>query len=469
MTKKLTSSQNKMTQVRAERNVFGQLVLLSLEHDLDLQLTLSFPLGPVPWSLATADGMPTTTDKSKLLHNLESGIKPVTDRPSDAVHIIDGNAMLQSFKPIPDTFDELAEHVFNRLPKTKRVDFVTDTYKSCSIKSYERARSGTSPTFLLAGAKTKTPHDWQSFMSNANNKTQLIKLLLEQWKTEKYAAKLLNRSIYYVCAENVYSLTSENSTTVSLHPEERLFSDQEETDTRIILHCLDISRSLPQTCIIIIRSPDTDVLMLLLKYCKQIKTQILFDTGMGNKRCLLNVNDIYKNKGEDICSVLPALHCFTGCDTTSAFVRRGKMFPLKLVERKPEYIPFLQRIGQDRQCSESVISDMEAFTCAIYGNAATKSVNKLPYDTFLKKYQDRLSVLNVSNGMDTSLLPPCQSALEMHIRRVNYQVFVWLHAHENNPDLPDIEESGWKIHGEEINYDWVKGDLIVPEQLVDIL
>ena len=32
-----------------------------------------------------------------------------------------------------------------------------------------------------------------------------------------------------------------------------------------------------------------------------------------------------------------------------------------------------------------------------------------------------------------------------------------------------MEESGCKISGEEIHYDWVKGDLIVPEQLVDIL
>ena len=226
----------------------------------------------------------------------------------------------------------------------------------------------------------------------------------------------MNRSIFYVYAENVYSLTSENGTIVSVHPEESLFSDQKEADTRIILHCHNITRSLPQTFTIIIRSPDTDVLMLLLKYCKEIKTQILSDTGMGNKRCLLNVNDIYKNKGEDICFVLPALHCFTGCDTTSAFVSRVKMFPLKLVERKPEYITFLQRIGQDRQCSESLISDMEAFTCAIYGNAATKNLNKLRYDTFLKKYQDRLYVLNLSNGMDMSLLQPCQSALEMHIQ-----------------------------------------------------
>ena len=94
VTKKVTSSQNKISQIRAERNVFGQLVLLAIQHDVDLELTLSFPLGPVPWSLATADGMPTKTDKSTLLHNLESGIELVTDRPSDAVHVVDRNAML---------------------------------------------------------------------------------------------------------------------------------------------------------------------------------------------------------------------------------------------------------------------------------------------------------------------------------------------------------------------------------------
>ena len=68
--------------------------------------------------------------------------------------------------------------------------------------------------FLLARAKTKTSHDWPSFMSNDKNKTQLIKLLLEQWKTEKYVAKLLNITIYNVWVENVYSLTSENGTTI---------------------------------------------------------------------------------------------------------------------------------------------------------------------------------------------------------------------------------------------------------------
>ena len=38
--KKLTSLQNKISQMSAERNVFGQLAILSIEHNIDLELTL---------------------------------------------------------------------------------------------------------------------------------------------------------------------------------------------------------------------------------------------------------------------------------------------------------------------------------------------------------------------------------------------------------------------------------------------
>ena len=72
--------------------------------------------------------------------------------------------MLQNLKPIPDTFEDVAESVFNLLPKSKRVDFVTDTYKPQSIN--ERARRGMAAAFLLSGKRTKTLHAWKNFMSN---------------------------------------------------------------------------------------------------------------------------------------------------------------------------------------------------------------------------------------------------------------------------------------------------------------
>ena len=66
----LTSSSKKKKELVAERNVFGQLILLAIEHDLCMEKVMTYPLGPVPWSLATADGAPVKTDKAKLLHKL---------------------------------------------------------------------------------------------------------------------------------------------------------------------------------------------------------------------------------------------------------------------------------------------------------------------------------------------------------------------------------------------------------------
>ena len=68
---KLTGPETKSNQMRAERHVFGQLVLLSLKHNISMEKTLCYPLVSAPWSLATANAKPVKTDKSKLLHCLE--------------------------------------------------------------------------------------------------------------------------------------------------------------------------------------------------------------------------------------------------------------------------------------------------------------------------------------------------------------------------------------------------------------
>ena len=93
--KTLKSTQNRMTQIKAEQNIFWQLVLLSVQNDIDLHVTLSYPLGPVPWLLATADGMPIKTDKAKLLHYLESSVEASLLRPR-CCSIVDGNAVHSS-------------------------------------------------------------------------------------------------------------------------------------------------------------------------------------------------------------------------------------------------------------------------------------------------------------------------------------------------------------------------------------
>ena len=197
--------------------------------------------------------MPVKTDKANLLHSLEASVEPVT-RPTDEpiAYVYDVNATLQSLVSIPESFEGPAEMVLNLLPNTSRVDFVTDTYKRASIKSLERKRRGTAPTHLLSGAKTKTPRDWKSFMTNDENKPQLIILLFDEWQKDTYAKKIHGREIYFAISEKCYCLTSTNAETVTETEVDALSTSQEEAGTRIILHCLHISQTAPTTTHIVV-------------------------------------------------------------------------------------------------------------------------------------------------------------------------------------------------------------------------
>ena len=81
-----------------------------------------------------------------------------------------------------------------------------------------------------------------------------------------------------------------------------------------------------------IRSPDSDIFFILLYYAFDIKCKVLFDTGTGNKKRLLDITGIAEEFGTSKCSALLSLHALTGCDTTSAFRGIGKLKPMKLLE-----------------------------------------------------------------------------------------------------------------------------------------
>ena len=141
--------------------------------------------------------------------------------------------------------------------------------------------------------------------------------------------KIHDREIYFAISEKCYCLTSTNAETVTVTEVDALSTSQEEAGTRIILHCLHILQTAPTTTHIVVRSRDTDVFVLMLKYAQDIGPVVLFDTETGNKQRLLNVKQIIEVKGSDVCLALPALHCFTGCETIGVFVRTGKIIPLK--------------------------------------------------------------------------------------------------------------------------------------------
>ena len=70
--KQLSSGQKTTVRVRAERNLLGQLLVLSVTRDISLEKLLQYELSPIPWALATADGCMCKTNKAQLMHALES-------------------------------------------------------------------------------------------------------------------------------------------------------------------------------------------------------------------------------------------------------------------------------------------------------------------------------------------------------------------------------------------------------------
>ena len=64
-----------------------------------MEKVLKYPLSPIPWSLASSDGIPLKTNKATLLHKLKKvefvELEDVSKLPN-LVYIVDGNVLLHS-------------------------------------------------------------------------------------------------------------------------------------------------------------------------------------------------------------------------------------------------------------------------------------------------------------------------------------------------------------------------------------
>ena len=73
-----------------------------------------------------------------------------------------------------------------------------------------------------------------------------------------------------------------------------------EADKRIILHCLQASRTSEPTTPIIVWTPDTDLLVLFVSYASTVTQPLYLDTGSGNKRRMVDINAIADVAGPDL-------------------------------------------------------------------------------------------------------------------------------------------------------------------------
>ena len=146
---------------------------------------------------------------------------------------------------------------------------------------------------------------------------------------------------------------------------EDLVNNHEEADTKICLHSLSADC---ENGHIVVRASDTDITVILLYHCNRFQSTLWMDIGTvsKNNRRYVNLTAIWKELGPDLCEALPAFHAFTGSDYTSAFVRKGKVRPLKTLE-KPGYQKTFRVMAMSSTVSSVTKAALKKFTATMYG------------------------------------------------------------------------------------------------------
>ena len=255
----------------------------------------------------------------------------------------------------------------------------------------------------------------------------------------------------------------EDTTTRKERPE--LDSSQEETDTRVVLYArnaADMGYKVAH-----IKSPDSDIFFILLYHSSYLNIEVLFESGTGNRKRLLNISKLNKKLGHRVCSSLLSLHALTGCDTTSSLKGIGKIKLLKILEKYPMFHETLEKIGENWIIDEDTYLQIEMFICCLYGYPKTSQINDVRL-LLLKKKCVENDKLDSSKNIDLGALPPCRGSLKQHVMRTNYQVAVWKHANENYPEIPDCTLHGWKKEGDFVEPVWTEED-VLPKKLIDLM
>ena len=319
-----------------------------------MKVVFTYPLGPLPWSLADSYGLPRKTSKAKLSQQLERRITVTEKYPENATSIFDGMAVLQKLKiPSGATFLVVAERVFELVTSTgsRRVDVVFDVYREVSIKNVERLKrvstsDGVQYKNILPAYTVKS---WNKLLSVTANKPEIVKFLVSQWKTEAFRGRLGNRIMYVTTEDQCWRLDAD-----TCDPVPELECNHEEADTRMVLH----AQHAGGTCVI--HSDDTDVFVLLLAHSRNLG-KCYMKKGRGAKTRIIElsivVNSLEKQLDPGIdkhcfMKALIGVHAITGCDTISAFSGKGKWKAVQLLQRNERYVRAMASIGEEWAVSE---------------------------------------------------------------------------------------------------------------------
>ena len=428
-------NKDKTVSVRADRDLFRRVVVaLESGREVDVDALLERELSSVPLSIATVDGkLRNCTSKADLSHILQKNTtQSHPEDANDTCTIIDGMASVQALgnRGQSATFgewcDKFQSYVLSHFSdKCTRVDIVFDRYFDNSIKGGTRTkRKGVKGKGIRRKVESRDQKigNWDRFVTLDENKASLAHFLCTKLPEN---CKLLSGQELVVSG----GFNDPKKTWSSIDRDvSGLESDQEEADTRIVLHARDATLRGSQQ--INVLSCDTDVFLLLTAHKPWLCDVLWMFSGTARKKCYVPIHKIHVTK--EIRESLLAFHALTGCDTTSQFSGIGKKSAWTVFVKHHDLLKYL---GEESIANDKVLSNAETFVCHLY-NPNT--------DNVLINHEREASFRRANKSLDS--LPPTQNALFLHIRRAHFQTFIWKKALEPCPVLPSSEDNGWNTN-----------------------
>ena len=300
------------------------------------------------------------------------------------------------------------------------------TYDKPTTKDHEHARRGGFSSVNIKLNLNAAPHrDRAAFLANSHNKFQLI------------------NELKIILSDEGHEVYISNS----------------DADVDIVKWAITKSELHEK---VIVVAEDTDVLILLLHHCNEAHKNVYI---MQNSKkvlktyCILTMKNIL---GQNVVKNLLAAHAWTGCDTTSAIFKIGKISIVKKLMQSNNSVLSACQVLSDPTATQADVhkagSDLFALS---YGAEAGTNLDYLRY---LKHMQ---AVTTSSGVFEPQKLPPTDRAAYFHNLRSHLQIITWVTLNHNYLDPTNW---GWKLNETKPGYIPILTDFpVAPEILLNFV
>ena len=96
--KKSVKSQDRTIILKADKALFGRIILIAQSHQLHLADVMCHPLGPMPWALVNTEGLLCKTSKPAFPAALDKNLSQEQQLSQRSATLIDGMSIIQKVK-----------------------------------------------------------------------------------------------------------------------------------------------------------------------------------------------------------------------------------------------------------------------------------------------------------------------------------------------------------------------------------